>query len=182
MVAAVLGRPYHISFGGSTLYQHAADVARTFIAASRAGLAGAHTANLGGAAAHMSEVVALIEQQVPSAAGTITFEERPLPFPADIDSSGLAVLGEVPVTPFADGVADDHRPLPRACREGRLNAAEQGLDPPEAGPLRGCAAVRLPAGSDQGGGERAGCNGPADPRASTRLWHERPSPPRPPGS
>ncbi len=63
MVAAVLGRPYHISFGGSTLYQYAPDVARTFIAASRARLDGAHTANLGGTAAHMRDVVALIEQR-----------------------------------------------------------------------------------------------------------------------
>ena len=128
MVAAVLGLPYHISFGGTTLYQHAADVARTFITASRAGLAGAHTANLAGAAAHMSEVVALIEQQVPSAAGTITFQERPLPFPADIDSSGLAALGDVPMTPFADGVAETIGRFRALAAEGRLNAAEQGLD------------------------------------------------------
>ena len=129
MVAAVLGRPYRISFGGSTLFQHAADVARTFIAASRADLDGAHTANLGGAAAHMSEVVALIEQQVPSSSGTITFEERPLPFPADIDSSGLSVLGDVPVTSLADGVADTISRFQALAAEGRLSAAEQGLDP-----------------------------------------------------
>ena len=48
MAAAVLGRPYHISFGGSTLYQFAPDAARAFIAASRARLDGARTANLGG--------------------------------------------------------------------------------------------------------------------------------------
>ena len=129
MVAAVLGRPYRISFGGTTLYQYAPDVARAFILASRAGLDGAHTANLAGAAAHMSEVVTLIEEQAPTAARTITFVDQPLPFPADIDSSGLAVLGDVPVTPFADGVAQTIARFRALAAEGRLIAEEQGLDP-----------------------------------------------------
>ncbi len=129
MVAAVLGRPYHISYGGSTLYQYAPDVAGTFIAASRARLDGAHTANMGGTVAHMRDVVALIEREVPTARGTITHAEQPLPFPADIDASGLAPLGEVPLTPFADGVAHTIARYRSLAAEGRLVAAEQGLDP-----------------------------------------------------
>ena len=104
-------------------------MARTFIAASRARLDGALTANLAGAAAHVSEVIALIEGQVPSAVGTITFQDQPLPFPADIDSTGLAVLGDVPVTPFADGVAETIARFRALASEGRLSASEHGLDP-----------------------------------------------------
>ncbi|MGI9253703.1 MAG: NAD-dependent epimerase/dehydratase family protein, partial [Thermomicrobiales bacterium] len=36
MVAAAAGRDYHVSFGGTALYQHADDVAAAFIQASRA--------------------------------------------------------------------------------------------------------------------------------------------------
>ena len=104
MAAAVLGRPYHISFGGSTLYQYAADVARAFIAASRARPAPAPTPRTWAAprptCARWSRSSSSRCRRRP---GTITFEERPLPFPADIDTSGLAALGDVPVTPLADG-------------------------------------------------------------------------------
>ena len=129
MAAAVLGRPYHISFGGSTLYQFAPDAARAFIAASRARLDGARTANLAGTAAHMRDVVALIEHEVPAAAGTITFAEQPLPFPDDIDTSGLEDLGPLPVTPLAEGVAQTIAHFQSLAEEGRLVATEQGLDP-----------------------------------------------------
>jgi nucleoside-diphosphate-sugar epimerase len=53
MAAAVLGLPYRITFGGSTLFQYAQDAARLFIRASRAGLSGAHVANMGGSVASM---------------------------------------------------------------------------------------------------------------------------------
>jgi UDP-glucuronate 4-epimerase len=129
MVAAVLGRGYRIPYGGSTLYQFAPDVARTFLRASMAGLQGALTANLGGTQAHMREVVSLIEHEVPSAAEAITFEAQPLPFPDDIDPSGLAPLGEVPVTPLADGVAQTIGRFRALAADGRLLAAEQGLEP-----------------------------------------------------
>jgi UDP-glucuronate 4-epimerase len=129
MVAAVLGRPYRISFGGRTLYQYAPDVARTFIQASRANLAGAYTANLGGTTAHMREIVSLIEHQVPSAAGSITFEEQPLPFPDDIDASGLGPLGRVGVTPLPDGVARTIARYRALASEGRLTPTEHGLEP-----------------------------------------------------
>lgn len=128
IVAAVLGRPYHISFGGRTLYQYAPDVAQTFVTASRSGLTGVHAFNLGGVSAHMSDVVAAIEAAVPSAAGTITFEPNPLPFPDDIDTTGLEALGPLPANSLPDGVrasAELYRGLAAA---GRLVAAEHGLE------------------------------------------------------
>jgi nucleoside-diphosphate-sugar epimerase len=128
IVAAVLGRPYRISFGGRTLFNYAEDVARAFIAASRSPLEGAHAFNLDGTAAHMSEVVAAIEEAVPEAAGLITFEEAPLPFPDRIDTAGLEQLGPLPITSLRDGIrasAERYRELRAA---GRLVASEQGLD------------------------------------------------------
>ena len=46
VVAAVLGLPYTVAFGGPTLFQYAEDVARTLVAASRSRLPGAHVFNL----------------------------------------------------------------------------------------------------------------------------------------
>ena len=66
---------------------------------------------------------------VPAAAGTITFAEQPLPFPDDIDTSGLEDLGPLPVTPLAEGVAQTIAHFQSLAEEGRLVATEQGLDP-----------------------------------------------------
>ena len=41
IAAAVLGTPFRVAFGGSTLYQYAEDVAKTLLLASRAAPAGA---------------------------------------------------------------------------------------------------------------------------------------------
>ena len=48
IAAAVLGLPFRITFGGSTLFQYAEDVARTLLMASRAAPAGPRVFNLGG--------------------------------------------------------------------------------------------------------------------------------------
>jgi UDP-glucuronate 4-epimerase len=133
IVAALLGVPYRIAFGGSTLFQYADDVARTLIAASRSGLDGARVFNLGGSLASMAELVRTIESLVPDARGLITYDPAPLPFPAEIDHDGLAALGPVPVTPFAEGVAASAEVYRELARHGRLIATEQGLEPPATG-------------------------------------------------
>jgi nucleoside-diphosphate-sugar epimerase len=127
IVAAVLGQPYRISFGGRTLFNYAEDVARGFIAASRSPLEGAHAFNLDGTAAHMSEVVGAIEAAVPEAAGLISFEETPLPFPDQIDTTGLEQLGPLPVTPLRQGIRSSVELYRGLHTAGRLIAAEQGL-------------------------------------------------------
>jgi nucleoside-diphosphate-sugar epimerase len=128
VVAAVLGRPYRIAFGGSTLYHYAEDVARTFILASRSGLRGAHAFNLGGTRADMAEVVAAIEDAVPDARGLITFADESLPFPDDIDTAGLEQLGAIPVTPLREAIARSVALYRDLERRGALVAAEQGLE------------------------------------------------------
>lgn len=127
MAAAVLGLDYRITFGGSTLFQYARDAARTFLMASRADVRGAIVANLGGAAVHMRDVVAAIEAEAPEARGRITFEEQPLPFPDDIDASGLDALGQAPLTPFADGVRDTIGRFRDLAARGLLTPAEAGI-------------------------------------------------------
>jgi hypothetical protein len=84
---------------------------------------------MGGSVASMDELVALIGTELPEAAGGITFDPRPLPFPVDIDTSGLAPLGEVPITPFATGVRDTITRFRRLAAEGRLTPTLAGIEP-----------------------------------------------------
>jgi UDP-glucuronate 4-epimerase len=103
MLAAARGEPFHITFGGTTQYQHARDVAACLVACAEQLHEGARVHNLPGAATDMTEVVAAIEAAVPESAATITFEPAGLPFPPVLQSTG-----EVPfeATPLLDGVAE----------------------------------------------------------------------------
>ena len=127
IAAAVLGTPFRILFGGSTLFQYAADVARTLILASRSEAAGARVFNLGGSPVAIADWIAAIEDIVPEARGLISAEPTPLPFPSDIEHGSLAVLGAVPVTPWRDAIRETADIYRRLAAEGRLVAAEQGV-------------------------------------------------------
>jgi nucleoside-diphosphate-sugar epimerase len=107
MKAAARGDGYHINYGGSVTYNHAADVAGALIAMSRTPHEGASVFNMPGTVAHMSEVVAAIEAAAPEVAGRITFDDVQLPLPAEMATGGLAAaIGEVRITPLAEGVRE----------------------------------------------------------------------------
>jgi nucleoside-diphosphate-sugar epimerase len=128
IAAAVLGRPYRISFGGTTLFQYAEDVAATLLAASRSSLSGAHVFNLGGSSVDIPAWIAAIEEAVPEAEGTITTADTRLPFPSEIAHDTLAAaLGPVPVTPYRDGIRATVELLRRLDADGRLVGTQQGL-------------------------------------------------------
>jgi nucleoside-diphosphate-sugar epimerase len=129
IVAAVLGQAYTVPFGGPTLYQYTEDVARTLIAASRSGLAGAEVYNLPGSIADGPALVAAIEAVVPEAAGRIRFEPIGLPFPSQIDHDGIEALGPLPLTPFPDGVAASVAIYRELAAAGRLDPVAHGLEP-----------------------------------------------------
>jgi UDP-glucuronate 4-epimerase len=130
IAAAVLGQPYRVPFGGATLFQYAEDVARALVAASRSATAGSPVFNLDGALADGSQLVEAIASEVPEARELISFEPVSLPFPAEIDHDGIEALGPLPVTPFAEGVRASIEIYRGLARDGRLVAAEHGLEPP----------------------------------------------------
>ena len=136
IVAAVLGRPYRITFGGRTVFQYAADVAATLVIASRSDLRGAHAFNLGGNLVHLSEFVRAIDAAVPGAAERITVADEGLPFPEEISADALSALGTVPVTDLGTGVGQTAELFQRLHARGALVAEEQGLEP-ETVPIRG---------------------------------------------
>ncbi|HXK37431.1 MAG TPA: NAD(P)-dependent oxidoreductase [Candidatus Paceibacterota bacterium] len=107
MLAAARGEPYHISFGGRFGFQYVDDVARVFIKAARTDFRGAEVFNIGGASVAMKEIVQTIEAIVPAQRGTITFEDKALPFPEAMDNSQLvACLGPLHETSLREGISE----------------------------------------------------------------------------
>jgi nucleoside-diphosphate-sugar epimerase len=130
IAAAVLEVPFQISYGGTTLFQYAEDVAATLIMASRAAAEGARVYNLGGSRVALTDWVDAIEAVVPGAAGRLTIAPTELPFPSDIAHDRLAELGSVPVTPFRDAIAATADIFRRLAADGRLDGVEQGVPVP----------------------------------------------------
>lgn len=123
MAAAAVGRPYHISFGGSDTYHHADDVAKVFIAAARTMPQGAPVYNLGGTVASVADVVAAIEKAAPESAGTITFAPEPLFTPDGVEGKAIeSLLGPIAWRPLEQGVRDTIDTFRAADRAGRLDA------------------------------------------------------------
>ena len=92
----MLGQPFRIGFGGRMVFQYAPDVARAFILASRSGLDGARAYNLPGTLASIDDLIDRIDRHVPGAARLISHDPEPLPFPEEIDASGVRELGDMP--------------------------------------------------------------------------------------
>jgi nucleoside-diphosphate-sugar epimerase len=106
MLHAAAGRGHRIPYGGSSQLHFVEDVAAAFVAASRAEHAGALVADLGGPAVPMADVVAAIERAAGPLEPAPSFEDTPLPFPAEAHDGDLeAVLGPLPRTPLDEGVA-----------------------------------------------------------------------------
>jgi nucleoside-diphosphate-sugar epimerase len=107
MLAAARGEPYHISFGGRFGFQYVDDVAKVFIKAARTDFQGAEVFNIGGTSGSVKEIVETIEAIVPAQKGTITFEDKALPFPEEMDNSQLvACLGPLHETPLREGISE----------------------------------------------------------------------------
>ena len=106
MLLAAAGRGHRIPYGGACQLQLVEDAAAAFVAASRARHDGALVADLGGPASHMADVVAAIERAAGPLDRPPSFEEAPLPFPAEVHDGDLeAVTGPLPRTPLQAGVA-----------------------------------------------------------------------------
>ena len=122
MLAAAVGRSYHISYGGSALFQFADDAAGVFIRAARTQGDGAPVYNLGGTHASMQEVVAAIEAVAPEMAGKITFEPTPLGQPSEYDSRPLEeAVGSIHWRPLVDGIRQTIEHFRAAVKAGKMD-------------------------------------------------------------
>lgn len=122
MLAAVVGRDYRVTYGGTVVFQYADDTARAFIQAARAGVTGASVYNLGGTEASIERVVELIHANVPAAHGHVTFNPEPLPLPPHVDGGPLEdAIGRLHWTPIEQGVEHTLDIFRRAVAAGKIN-------------------------------------------------------------
>lgn len=127
VLSALLGRDFEIGFGGRVLFQFAPDVARAFIAASRSSLDGARVYNINGTLASVDAFVEALERQLPGAAELVQRSGGPLDFPEEIDSTSLAEIGDIAVTPLDEAIATTVALFRERLEQGQLDPAEHGL-------------------------------------------------------
>ncbi|MCB0175262.1 MAG: SDR family oxidoreductase [Anaerolineae bacterium] len=121
MLAAAHGEAFHIPYGGKNGFQYVDDVAKIFIQAARTPFAGADVFNIKGEVVHVQDVIAAIEAAEPAMAGRITFDDQPLSFPDGAEDTALRqLLGEIPHTPLAAGVAQTIDCFKTALADNRL--------------------------------------------------------------
>ncbi len=121
MLAAALNQPYHIPYGGRSMYQYADDTANIFIRSARIAFQRADVFNLRGSVVRMGEIVTAIQAVEPNA--QITFDDKQLPFPEEMEDAALAnVLGGLDYTPLEQGVAETIAVFKSAVAAGRLTA------------------------------------------------------------
>jgi len=125
MKAAVVGRPFHIRFGGKTDFLYVADCADAFIRAASADLEGALVFNSHGESVEMAAVVEEIENLIPAAKGRITFDPAPLALPPELDDSAIVrALGDIPHTPLSQGVRATVERFTHLHHQGRLSVED----------------------------------------------------------
>ena len=103
--AAVLGLRYTIPFHGRIDLQYAQDVAAAFVCVTLADQAGSEVFDLHGDLVDVTEVISLIEQELPDSAGQITIGPNPVPGRVEFDDAPLrGLVGELPKTSLAEGI------------------------------------------------------------------------------
>ena len=121
MKSAVLGRPFHIRFGGATDFQYVADTAAAFIACADNTLAGAHVFNLHGETVTVERIANFIN----ASADLITFGGPPIPIAAAMDDSAIRnMIGSVPSTPLETGMRETMDRFAKLRDAGRLDTSD----------------------------------------------------------
>lgn len=122
MLAAAIGRPYQITFGGTIVMEHADDMAQVFIDAARAKPERAAAYDVGGNTVLVEEIVNAINAAKPEMAGKITFNPTPLPVSASQDMNPLqALLGTIKWRSLGEGVRQTVEHFGKAVGAGRID-------------------------------------------------------------
>lgn len=128
--AALVGRRFHIRFGGVSDFIYVADTAAAFVACADEGPEGAHVFNLHGDALEVDELVRVIDAALPVASrGLITAGGPAIPMPPALDDSALrrAIAG-LPHTSIEAGIAETVARFLALRDGGRLDTSD--LDEP----------------------------------------------------
>ena len=132
--AALLGRPYTISFGGWTDFQYVEDVADTFVHCLDRPYQGAKSYNLRGAVVTLADFRAAVCKVLPAAEGLVTVGTTQIAIAYDLSDDGLRRdLGPMPKTGLVDGIRKTVAIFKQLQAEGRLDTAD--LDGPKPAPV-----------------------------------------------
>jgi nucleoside-diphosphate-sugar epimerase len=127
MKAAVVGRPFHIRFGGATDFQYVADTAAAFISCADNAPEGAHVFNLHGETVTVERIASFINSQVNNG-DLITFGGPPIPIAAAMDDTAIRrVLNGLPSTPLEAGVHETMERFAALRDAGRLDTSDLEL-------------------------------------------------------
>ncbi len=122
MKSAVLGRPFHIRFGGATDFQYVADTAAAFIACADSAPEGAHVFNLHGKTVTVERIAKFINSH---AGDLITFGGPPIPIAAAMDDTAIRrVVSGLPSTPLETGVHETMERFAALRDAGRLDTSD----------------------------------------------------------
>ncbi len=132
--AVLLGRPYHINFGGSSDFQYVDDVAKTFIHSMDRPYKGAKSYNLRGAVIAMKDFHAALATVLPEAAKLVTFGTTQIAIAYDLSDDGLQRdLGPMPKTPLVNGIRETVAIFKQLQSENRFDASD--LEAPKTAPV-----------------------------------------------
>jgi nucleoside-diphosphate-sugar epimerase len=131
--AALLGRPWQISFGGWTDVQYVDDVAKAFILCLERPFHGAKCYNLRGTVTTLAEFHRTLCQVLPQAEHLVTIGSTQIAIAYDLSDEALQRdLGPMPQTSLRHGIEQTVAIFRELHQQGRLDTAD--LEAPRSGP------------------------------------------------
>jgi len=122
MKSAVLGRRFHIRFGGATDFQYVADTAAAFLVCADNAPDGAHVFNLHGETVTVDRIANFINT---ASGDLITFGGPPIPIAAAMDDSAIRnTIGSLPSTPLETGMRETMDRFAALRDAGRLDTSD----------------------------------------------------------
>jgi nucleoside-diphosphate-sugar epimerase len=123
--AALLGRPWHISFGGWTDFQYVDDVANTFILCLQRPFQGAKCYNLRGTVTTLAQFHQILSQILPAAKQLVTVGTTQIAIAYDLSDDALQHdLGPMPKTSLQDGIRQTVDLFRQLHEQGRLDTTD----------------------------------------------------------
>lgn len=123
MKAAVLNRPFHIRFGGTTDFQYVRDTAAAFIACADQQPEGAFVFNLHGDSVAVSQVAEIINSKAKAELATCGGQGIPVA-PSMNDAAIRRVIHDLPVTPLESGIDETMQMFASLRDLGRLDVSD----------------------------------------------------------
>jgi nucleoside-diphosphate-sugar epimerase len=132
--SVVLGRPYHISYGGWQDLQYVDDVAKAFVNCLERPYEGSKSYNLRGDVVDLPTFVRQLCEVEPAARTLVTHGTQQIAIAYDLDDSALQRdLGPMPKTPLKEGIRLTLEMFRQQAKEGRLDTSD--LEGPKTAPV-----------------------------------------------